>query len=217
MAIEYDLFLHEEVLLIALHDEKGTTPALTGIALGGAILGELTFRGQVEIESTKKKLVNVANSRLPGDPVLDECLNRMREAKRRASATTWVSRFSGLSRLHHRVARRLVERGILRAEERRVLGIFRRDAYPTVDARPERQIVERLRTAIFRDSQRVDERTRLLLGVAQPASLLPLVFDRKELKARRKHIQSLIEGDALSRAVSTIVDAVHTAVIVAAS
>jgi hypothetical protein len=213
MAVQHKLFLHEELLLIALHDEKGTLPmgGPYGFGLAGAMLAELLSHGRIEIEATKKKLVICRNPNLLGDALLDESLTRIREAKRRTTLPGWVSRLSGTKRLHHRIAERLCMRGILRKEERRVLRIFRIDAYPTVDSRPERELVQRLREAIFRDAPQLDERTRLLLGVAGSAQLLSLVFDRKELKPRRKHIKALVAGDAAAKAVREAIEQAHAA------
>jgi len=216
MATRPQLRLHEEVLLIALNDERGTLPmtGMPGFALAGAILAELLSQGRIEVEPTRKKLVRVKSAQMLGDQLLDESLLRIREAKRPAPLLSWVTRLTGTRRMHHRIAERLVIRAILRAEERRILRIFRTDAYPTVDSRPEREIRERLSEAVFRDNPRLDERTRLLLAVCVPSHLLGVVFSRKELKPRRKHLKALTAGDPIAQAIEKAVEqayAVHVA------
>ena len=98
MPAKDSLYLHEEVMLLALRDEEGTiaTGAWYQQAIAGAALAELLLSGRVEAEETKRKLVDLVDSTPFGDPILDECLEKMRTAKRRASLRTWVSRFSSI-------------------------------------------------------------------------------------------------------------------------
>ena len=46
------LCLHEEVLLVALHDEKGSVQSQStcGLAMGGAMLSELLLLGRLRLE-----------------------------------------------------------------------------------------------------------------------------------------------------------------------
>ena len=57
MGMQETLFLHEEIMLLALHDEKGTVAWGTyyQYALGGAILAELLLNNLISIEVSKKK------------------------------------------------------------------------------------------------------------------------------------------------------------------
>jgi hypothetical protein len=50
------LFLHEEIMLLALRDETGVmeSGAWYSFAMGGAILSELLLAGRVEIDGGKK-------------------------------------------------------------------------------------------------------------------------------------------------------------------
>ena len=93
-----ELFLHEQVMLLALRDEKGTIESRAGwysLAMGGALLSELLLAECIRIDSgKKKKLVERADGRPLGDPILDECLELVETAKRRRSAQDWVGRFS---------------------------------------------------------------------------------------------------------------------------
>ena len=52
MATRRSLYLHEEILLLALKDEKGTFVAASyEMALGGAILAELLLQKRIGIEN----------------------------------------------------------------------------------------------------------------------------------------------------------------------
>ncbi|MBN2171359.1 MAG: GPP34 family phosphoprotein [Candidatus Krumholzibacteriota bacterium] len=213
------LYLHEEILLLAFRNKKGTLAAEETKfqhALGGAILAELLLQGRAGVEEERrKKFVALRNRRPLGEPVLDEALTKLRDAKRRASLKTWVMRFAGMKRLRHRVARQLCRRGILRADEDKVLLIFTRKIYPELDPRPERALVERLRAAIFADTGDVDARTAILVSLADKTGLLKLAFDRKDLKARKARIASLAAGEAVGQAAKAATDAAQAAILVA--
>lgn len=212
------LHMHEEILLLALKDEKGTVAAGTSYeyALGGAILAELLLSGRVRTVAVKKKqLVEVADRQPLGDPVLDECLETIATAKRRGSLETWVSRLAGTSGLKKRIAERLCERGVLRAEKDTVLLLFNRTVYPEVDPAPERELIERLRAAIFGDSAEVDPRTVVTVSLASATELLRIPFDRRELKGRKERIEALVNGDATGAAAKAAIEAAQTAALVA--
>ena len=208
------LRLHEEVLLLALRDEKGTiaTGAWYAFAIGGAVLAELVFERRVSIDDDKKALVTVIDDNPIGDPLLDECLEKIATAKRRAQGRHWVGRFARTPKLRDRVANELCAKGILRADESTVLLIFRRKTFPEINPRPERQLVERLRRAIFGDAT-VQPRTAVLVALANGTNLLRIPFESKRLKARKKRIERLCRGESIGRATKEAVQAAQAAMV----
>jgi len=213
-----NLFLHEEILLLALRDEEGTIASGTmyQYAIGAALLAELLLSKRIEVEqSGRKKLVNLVSPTPLGEPLIDECLEKVSSAKRRAVLQTWVSRFSGVKNLKHRVARQLCRRGILRADEDKVLLIFTRKIYPEVNPEPETELIERLRTAIFTDTEDIDPRTVVLLSLANSTGLLKVVFDKKELKGRKARIKQIVNGEIMGKAATEAIQAMQAAVMVA--
>ncbi len=208
------LYLHEEVMLLSLRDQKGTVEsgAWYQQAIAGAILAELHLGRRIAVEEGRKKLANVVNDEPFGEPVIDECLEKLATAKRRTTLRNWVHRFSGLRRLKHRVAAGLCERGILRADEDKILLIFRRKVYPEINPRPERQLIERLRKAILSESPRVAPRTAILVSLANSAGLLKVPFNRRELKTRKQRIKQLAQGELMGKAVAEAIAAAKAAV-----
>jgi hypothetical protein len=211
------LFLHEEILLLVLNDEKGSFHWKTYLpALGGAIAAELLMGGRIEVESTKKKLVNLLDTKSLGDPVLDEALEKIQTAKRRASLSNWVQRFARISKLQHKIAAGLCRRGIIKEDEDQILLFFRRKIYPQVDSRPEQAMVERMRRAIFGDSSQLDPRTVILISLAKSADLLGIPFEKWQLKDRKDRIKKIVKGEILGEATKAAVEATQAAVFVAA-
>jgi len=217
MTMQNTLFLHDEIMLLALRDEEGTIARGTmyQYAIGGAVLAELLLHKRIGIdESKKKRLVNLVSSEPVGETLIDECLEKISSAKRRASLQTWVSRFAGLKNLKHRVAEQLCKRGILRADEGDVLLIFTRKIYPEANPVPERELIERLRKAIFTDTQDVDPRTVVLVSLANSAGLLNVVFEKKKMKGRRARIEQIINGEMTGKAAKEAIEAMQAAVMV---
>lgn len=211
------LFLHEEIMLLALRNREGTVQIGTNFqyAIGGAVLADLLLEGRVVVETKrKKKYLKLADSTPFGNTVIDECLRKVVDAKRRAQLRMWVSRFARVKKLKHRVAKELCRRGILRSDEDKVLLVFSRKIYPEINPEPERQILDRLREAIFTDTDQVEPRTAVLLSLAKSTGVLKANFDKKKLKTRKDRIERIINGEVTGKATKEAIDAMKAAAMV---
>jgi len=220
MKSESDNFLklHEEVMLLALRDRKGTIATGTHyrFAIGGAVLAELLMENRIGVETVKKKkFVTATDPKSTGNDLLDECLAKIRDSKRRQTLQTWVSRFANMKNLKNRVAGQLCRRGILRASEDKVLLIFTRKIYPEMDPVPERKLIQRLRKAIFTATREIDPRTVVLVSLANSADLLKVVFEKTRLKERKYRIEQIVNGEMTGNAAKAAIEAMQAAVMVA--
>ena len=210
------LFLYEEIMLLALRNQQGT--AMTSYleyAIASAVLAELLLNHRITVEDTRKKLVTLHNTNPTGDSIIDECMTIMKTNKRRESLKTWVSRLAGIKKLQHNVARQLCNRGILCADENRVLHIFTRKIYPEINPIPKEKIVERLSAAIFTNNKQCDPRTVVLISLANSADLLSKIFGRKEVGNCKKRIERIVNGEMTGRATKELIAACETAVMIA--
>lgn len=219
------LRLHHELLLLSLHDRRGTQAfgQMINLGLGGAILTELLLEGRVRIveegSRRKKEFVEVVDTRPMHDLALDAALARLSAAKRRASPSGTVSRIGGVRNLRHLVARDLCRMGVLRETEQEILVLFRRRVYPTVDTGPERALIQRVR-AVLAGTALPDERTAALVAVADVTKTLAAIYDRGERKALKDRIKAVRDADVGSRAARQAIEAAAaamTAAIVAAT
>ncbi len=219
MSRSSDLFLHEEIMLLALKDDKGTIEfgANYTHAVAGAVIAELLLNERIRVEeqSKRKKLVMVSSSTQLGDPLIDECLAKINGAKKPAKIESWVGKFANIKNLKHRVAEQLAQRGILKVDQDQVLLIFSRTIYPEVDPRPENEIIERIRRAIFTELGDVDPRTAVLISLASAADLLKYAFDKKKLRERKARIEAINNGDLVGQATKEAIQAMQAAVMVA--
>jgi len=209
-----DLFMHEQLLLLALREKQGTVEskaAMHAFALGGAILAELVLAGRIQIDEDKKQLVGLADGSPLEEPILDEALSLIAAAKRRRRASDWVFRLANLKELRHRIAAQLCQRGILQDSQDKILLIFTRKLYPEIDPQPEQQLVEQLRQAIFEEHEEVASRTAIVLALAHVTGMLGIHFNRKELKQRKQRIERVTSEEALGAATKAAVDSAQAA------
>ncbi|MHC4379578.1 MAG: GOLPH3/VPS74 family protein [Planctomycetota bacterium] len=213
------LHLYQECLLLSFQDDKGTRDpyANLGFSLGGAMLADLLMLGRVSVEKVKKSsFLKLEDGSPTGDELLDDCLGKLESAKRRAQLGTWVQRFAALRDLKHRAAAGLCDLGILKQEVGSVMLIFKRRIYPELDGRVEKEIMERLRKAIFTQTREMDPRTVVLISLANATGLLRANFDKKKLKERKRRIEQICEGEFVGKAALEAVQAAEMAVVMAA-
>lgn len=212
------LRLHHELLLLALSTDKGTIPfgRMVSLGLGGALLTELLLANRVAIVSegrgARKQFVEVRGTSPFGEAVLDDALVKLAGAKRRAYASIAVARLSELPKLQHAVARELCQRGILRETEDRILLLFRRRVFPTVDHQPRQEVIRRIRSVVD-GSATLDERTAALIGLAALTSALSAIYDRRALRVRSNRLKRLAESGGGNSAVSQSIVAIRAAMI----
>lgn len=213
------LSLYEEFLLLALRDDTGTNASgvSLGFGLAASLLADLLLSNRVEVEQDgKRSFLVLVDDSATEDDLLDECIAKIKKAKRRAQLQTWVQRFSALKKLKERAAIKLCNRGILKHEESTVLFIFKRQLYPEIDGRAEKEILGRMKRAIFTQTRDMEPRTVVLISLANSTGLLRVNFDKKKLKERKKRITQITEGEFIGKAAAEAVQAAVAAAVMVA-
>lgn len=211
-----ELFLHEELMLLALKDREGTVAGGTmySYAIGGAVLAEFLLSDRVTMQPDGKKSVVTVSDPTPfGDPLLDDWLAAIASEKKFRDLGHWVARIAGTKDLKHRVATQLCRRGILRTAEDKVLLIFTRKIYPELDPAPERRLMGQIESAIFHDGD-VDPRLAVLIAVANTGGVLQAVFKKSRLKDRKGRIKEISEGTATADATKEAIEAMQAAIFI---
>jgi hypothetical protein len=216
------VLIAEDLLLLLLDDHSGAAQsAYLQPALGGALLVELALAGNVNVEANRRwraaKVGVVPGVAAPSDPVLAGALATVAEKQR--SAQDLVGRL-GAKHVRDQLADRLVERGILERRESRVLGIFPRHRWPSVDASHE-DGVRRSLAAVLVGGQEPDPRTASLVALLSALDRVHKTVDHdglgnRELKRRAKEIA---EGNWAAAGVRAAIQAATaaTAAVIAAT
>ncbi len=210
------LSLGEQLLLLALDDEKGTVASLASMPLGyglaGAAILYLTLMDRLAMDGKSLVAVNAAST---NDDILDEALAEITSAVRARDPRYWVGKLATDIKHHReRLAERLVQRGILHHEEHRILGIIPSQRYPTDNPQPAGDVRNHIRAVVL-DGATADTRTVLLISLAKACSLLDSLFSREERKGARQRVEQMTREEAVGKAVTETVASVTAAVIAA--
>ncbi|AHF05953.1 GOLPH3/VPS74 family protein [Desulfitobacterium metallireducens] len=196
------LDLSEELLLLAVHEEKGSIPFDASnkidFCLAGALLIELELMNRVKAD---KKTLQVINRTSTGNSRLDTLLNLIDHSKKVRSPSYWITKSKGtFKHLRHEYLEQLVNQGILREEERQIFWIFPSTAYPLRDTLLKREIRDRVRLVILRE-ETPSPRTARLIALVHACGLTNTIFDKEERKDARKKVKALAKEDLLVQAI----------------
>lgn len=194
------LTLMEEVLLLGLKDKEGYTSFWNDCissGLGGGILIELAMRGRIYLEPPtmrKKRLLDrkvLLKSDSPtGDVLLDETLKHIKATEPTETVQTWIELLTGetwnpfklqyqLRNVRERIAKNLVEKGILTTEKQNFL-LFDMTTHPVTNTTEKQRLMKKLQDSVLErwvnDPQRMDRRTLALLVLAHSSDVLENVF-----------------------------------------
>lgn len=199
------LTLMEEILLLGLKDKQGYLSFWNdniSYTLRGCIIMELALRGRISMQRDSNRrrypladrLVEVVDDKLTGEVLLDEALKMMKNSDK-MSVGTWVDLMSGetwnlmkigyqLKQVRERLAKGLVDKGILRTEKKNFL-LFDMPTHPIADTAAKDDIRRRVismltqRTVILHDTPYLPEsipfrniRTVALVCTAYAANVL---------------------------------------------
>lgn len=208
-----ELTLTEELLLLAMHDEKGST-GFTQIdpGLAGALLVDLGRLGALRPEG--KELATVAGSGSE-HPVLARAHAVISASPKLRSAKSWVGRLPGeLKPLTGTVAAPLVEGGVLTEQRSKFLGLFPSTRFPERDPGPERLLRSRLSAVLLGDREPA-EREALLLGLLVPLDLVGGLVEKDQRRTAKTRAKEIAKGGVAGTAVPDAVREIQAAVMVA--
>ncbi|KAH9948057.1 Golgi phosphoprotein 3-domain-containing protein [Amylocystis lapponica] len=160
------LTIMEEILLLGLKDKQGYLSFWNdniSYALRGCILIELALRRRIALVKDPnrrqlppaERLVEVIDERQTGETILDETLRMMKTQEgEHLAVNTWIDLLSGetwnvmkigfqLKQVRERLAKGLVDKGVLRTEKRNFL-LFDMATHPIADVRTKETIVARV-------------------------------------------------------------------------
>ncbi|KAJ1526171.1 hypothetical protein ONE63_009330 [Megalurothrips usitatus] len=219
---ETRLTLMEEVLLLGLKDKEGYTSFWNDCissGLRGCILIELALRGRVELEKAgmrRKSLLNrkvIMKSETPtGDVLLDEALKHVKEMDPPETVQSWIEYLSGetwnplklkfqLKNVRERLAKNLVEKGVLTTEKQNFL-LFDMTTHPVTDNTAKSRLVKKVQDSVLskwvNDPHRMDKRLLSLLFLSHASDVLENAFaplNDDDYEVAMKRVRDLLELD----------------------
>jgi len=219
---ETRLTLMEEVLLLGLKDKEGYTSFWNDCissGLRGCILIELALRGRVELERSgmrrkgllSRKIV-LKNSDPCGDVLLDEALKHIKETNQQETVQTWIEYLSGetwnplklryqLKNVRERLAKNLVEKGVLTTEKQNFL-LFDMTTHPVTDNLQKNKLITKVQEAVLakwvNDPHRMEKRLLSLIFLAHSSDVLENAFaplNDDDYDVAMKRVRDLLDLD----------------------
>ncbi len=208
----------EEIYLLALDDQQGVIKPLPvsalDYALAGALLMDLALLDRID---TDLQSLQVASAEPTGDALLDDTLRELQSESEPRPTAYWLKRLADQSRrIQERVLERLVAKGILRCENRRILWVFEVRRYPLLDNHEVKEVRARLRDLILSD-EIPDPREVVLINLAHACRLLDDLFSPAELERVRPRIATLARLDLIGQEMSASIREIERTMAIAMS
>jgi Golgi phosphoprotein 3 len=212
------LTLADEIVVLMLNDDTGAiktacAPA-ANIAIAGGILMELALINRIDTDLTSLFIVDPKPT---GDQLLDKVLDDIGYEANLHPSAWWIEEIARRSGdLSHTVLERLVEAGILLAEDRQFLWVFSKRAYPQNTGREEREAKARVLAVIFDDAV-PDPRDTLLLGLAEASGVLGQILTPDSRRKAAPRIAQVVALEEIGRSVAAVEANLRAAVAAAAA
>ena len=203
----------EEIVLLALDDKKGKfvdlPPLALDQALAGAALLELAFQNRIDTDLTHLTLVS---DKPIGDKMLDPILKEITRAKDKKDAKHWVGVISADGeKIRDAALAKLVEKGVLKKEEKKILWVIPGRRYPMIQNKEEEEVRKRIRKVVV-EGEVPAPRDVVIISLSSACQLLRTVFTDAELLKYSPRIAEVAKMDLIGRAVSKSVAEVQEAV-----
>ncbi|MGC9194482.1 MAG: GOLPH3/VPS74 family protein [Syntrophobacteraceae bacterium] len=205
----------EEILLLSL-DAQGSIRQLSSVsldyALAGAALTDLAFLDRID---TDLEALFVVDATPTGDTFLDAILAQIQSGGNQFGAMRWLDHFAKQAAwLQQEVLDRLIQKQILKKENRKVLWVFAVNRYPIIDNREPRAVTARLRELILSDDI-PDPHDAVLISLVNSCGLFGEILTKVELESARGRIEQLAKLDLVGRQIALAISTIEKALFMA--
>ncbi|MFD3374199.1 MULTISPECIES: GPP34 family phosphoprotein [unclassified Streptomyces] len=219
--MQNETLIVEDLMLLLMDDKSGAIAGAGTLyyTLGGAVLVELALDGQVMVDENDQGLNGLKVHAVSGDPLSDPVLRTAHDKvthRVRGVQTLLIEIGTGL---RETVLDRLVERGMLRRESKKTLGVFRSTSTTAADTRHKQALMERVR-AVLVYGEEPDARTAAVIGLLSASGSLPslhrsIPWSGKVYERAKELEQASWGAEAVNTAVMRTVAAVSVGTAVA--
>ncbi len=200
------LTLAEEIVLLMLDDEGGkflyVPEHSLRAALAGAVLMELAFRGKIDADPDSLFILDTMSTE---DGMLDSILKQIAAEAERHDCSYWIQYLGREAyRIQQVALQRLCDAGILRAEDKSFLWVFKSRRYPVRDDLAEKEVKQRIMALLFSD-EIPDPRDIAIVGLAESCRLFERMFSRSEYERVRGRIEEIGRLELISQTISKVI------------
>ncbi len=197
----------EEILLLTLDDESGkfvyADSTELRYALAGSVLMDLALRSKID---TDLKKLYVVDSTPTGEEILDRYLTTISAVNEDHSTRYWVTEIAkDGDGIKDKALSMLLEKGILKVKEKKILWVFETRRYPVVDDTEEKEVKKRILDLVLSD-EIPTPRDVVLVSLVDACKLFPKILSSHEAERLAPRIEQIRRLDLIGQAVSQVLD-----------
>ena len=197
----------EEILLLTLDDESGKFAYADSTelryALAGAILMDLALRSKID---TDIKKLFVVDGTPTGEEILDRYLTNISAANHDYSIRHWVTEIAkDGEEIKDEALNMLVEKGILKVKEKKILWMFETRRYPVVDDTEEKEVKRRILDLLLSD-EIPTPRDVVLVSLVDACKLFPKILSSHEAERLAPRIEQIRRLDLIGQTLSQVLE-----------
>lgn len=208
------LTLYEELLMLSIHENKGTfigsTVERMKPGLAGAILAELALMGKIQASNNRR--LQLIDDSPTADEVLNDALSALKESEKERKFGYWINTLCQRAEKYlKQITESLIRKGIVTREEERLIWCIPSPIQPEAKASSKYWLNKRLRGIVLAQED-AQPRDIVLLSLVRACGLLDLIFLSDERKLAGRYINEAIFTQAIKDPVIQTVQEIESAI-----
>lgn len=201
------LTLAEDIILLLLDDDTGKLASIDlmtlNYAMAGAVLMDLALRNK--IDNDLESLI-VADSTPTGLQMLDTYLDKISSENKENNTRYWLTELSNYGEdIVDSALNMLVEKKILKTEEKKILWVIRTRVYPMIDDKEEKEVKRRIIDLLMSDEIPTPQDV-VLVSLMDTCSLFTMILSSKEVEKLSSRIEQIRKLDLIGQEVTKVLE-----------
>ncbi len=201
------LTLAEDIILLLLDDDTGKLASIDlmtlNYAMAGAVLMDLALRNKID---TDLESLIVADSTPTGLQMLDTYLDKISSENKENNTRYWLTELSNYGEdIVDSALNMLVEKKILKTEEKKILWVIGTRVYPMVDDKEEKEVKRRIVDLLMSDEIPTPQDV-VLVSLMDTCSLLSTILSDKEVQRLSPRIEQIRKLDLIGQEVTKVLE-----------
>ncbi len=201
------LTLAEDIILLLLDDDTGKIASIDlmtlNYAMAGAVLMDLALRNK--IDNDLESLI-VADSTPTGLQMLDTYLDKISSENKENNTRYWLTELSNYGEdIVDSALNMLVEKKILKTEEKKILWVIATRVYPMIDDKEEKEVKRRIIDLLMSDEIPTPQDV-VLVSLMDTCSLFTMILSSKEVEKLSSRIEQIRKLDLIGQEVTKVLE-----------
>jgi golgi phosphoprotein 3 len=193
------LTLYEEILLLSIHQDKGTFIGWSidriNSGLTGAVLFELAMLEKIHANHSHR--LEIVDADPTEDELLNETLSILKESEKERKFGYWIGSLNQKpDKLRKLVVERLIIKGVVVQEDDHLVWVIPSPLHPQGNASTKYWASQRLRGIVLAQ-EAFDKRDIALLSLLRACNLLDLIFLKDERRLASQRINEMAVNAAM--------------------